>query len=130
MQQFNKLVQASQENRQAQGYKFSVPSTPNIKFSSAQQVQHTQMMQTSYPPLSQYNTSHSVSLVYFLISFKEHFHLRNTRFGRLIITKAKEYLTVKSLLLFKFLKQHEYCVMKMLPVFFLRNPLYFHFSIS
>ncbi|XP_018572257.1 MLX-interacting protein isoform X2 [Anoplophora glabripennis] len=37
-QQFQKLVQASHESRQVQGYKFSVPTTPNIKFTSPQQL--------------------------------------------------------------------------------------------
>lgn len=66
-QQFNKLVQASQESRQVQGYKFSVPTTPNIKFTSPQQVQHSQMMPPSFSSLSQYNASHPVSFIYFLL---------------------------------------------------------------
>ncbi|KAJ8970679.1 hypothetical protein NQ317_012361 [Molorchus minor] len=51
-----KLISTSQDSRQ--GYKFSVPATPNIKFTSPQ-VQHTQMMQPPYPSHSQYNASHA-----------------------------------------------------------------------
>ncbi|KAJ8920875.1 hypothetical protein NQ315_015668 [Exocentrus adspersus] len=53
-----KIAQTSQESRQ--GYKFPVPSAPNIKFTtSPQQVQHPQLLPPSFS-LSQYNASHTL----------------------------------------------------------------------
>lgn len=71
-QQYKIVQQASQQPHQQQqptdnrqGYKFQVPNTPNIKFTSQHQVQHAQMIQ-NYPSLSHFGSAiHTVSFLYF-----------------------------------------------------------------
>lgn len=77
LQQYKIVQQVSQSHQQQphqdsrQAYKFPVPNTPNIKFTSHQvQVQQAQMIQ-NYSPLTHFNSAtHSVSFsLFFLCMF-------------------------------------------------------------